>query len=366
MNDVRVHRGSTRAISGPSMQTLADPQEQGKFEVNGNYAVNPELVIAFGDLAPDPFVTCSCEYVSQLMEGTKVTVANGEVGRGENEKEPEEANDGCETGVDLSTGHVNSIVSVSDCTSSGKLKGRGGGHCHRSKDKMMTSHAHHPIEDTSQSREEHVCTVPHLLEHSLSYSILEQTSNDILSQFKKSGILSNIHAEVERSCGHQSDQSLISKAGSEEVCNMDTAAVEDGREGAQSSSSQVAASESDSEVCDQTRSGEDDELGPEPIMPNSVPKRPLCLPRPFRFSLRERRLKDTCDMSEGPSSAVGRSGRSRIPPPRQSWLLRLFESKLFDMSIAISYLFNSKEPGVQTYLGRSFGFFLLFVTRFRK
>lgn len=39
---------------------------------------------------------------------------------------------------------------------------------------------------------------------------------------------------------------------------------------------------------------------------------------------------------------------------KQSWLLRLFESKMFDMSIAISYLFNSKEPGVQTYLGLYF------------
>lgn len=35
----------------------------------------------------------------------------------------------------------------------------------------------------------------------------------------------------------------------------------------------------------------------------------------------------------------------------QSWLMRLFQSKLFDMSIAIHYLFNSKEPGVQNYLG---------------
>ncbi|ESO86106.1 hypothetical protein LOTGIDRAFT_129853 [Lottia gigantea] len=49
--------------------------------------------------------------------------------------------------------------------------------------------------------------------------------------------------------------------------------------------------------------------------------------------------------------------RVKAPPPRQSWLLRLFESKLFDMSIAISYLFNSKEPGVQSYLGnRLFSF----------
>ncbi|XP_013384891.1 phosphatidylinositol 4-kinase beta [Lingula anatina] len=42
---------------------------------------------------------------------------------------------------------------------------------------------------------------------------------------------------------------------------------------------------------------------------------------------------------------------------KQSWLLRLFESKLFDMSIAITYLFNSKEPGVQSYIGnRMFSF----------
>ncbi|XP_013138968.1 PREDICTED: phosphatidylinositol 4-kinase beta isoform X1 [Papilio polytes] len=34
----------------------------------------------------------------------------------------------------------------------------------------------------------------------------------------------------------------------------------------------------------------------------------------------------------------------------KGFLLRLFESKLFDMSMAISYLFNSKESGVQTYL----------------
>lgn len=35
----------------------------------------------------------------------------------------------------------------------------------------------------------------------------------------------------------------------------------------------------------------------------------------------------------------------------KGFLLRLFESKLFDMSMAITYLFNSKEPGVQSYIG---------------
>ncbi|KAG8036373.1 hypothetical protein G9C98_003695 [Cotesia typhae] len=39
------------------------------------------------------------------------------------------------------------------------------------------------------------------------------------------------------------------------------------------------------------------------------------------------------------------------PKPTESCLLRLFESQIFDMSMAISYLFNSKEPGVQSYLG---------------
>ncbi|KAF0308739.1 Phosphatidylinositol 4-kinase beta [Amphibalanus amphitrite] len=45
------------------------------------------------------------------------------------------------------------------------------------------------------------------------------------------------------------------------------------------------------------------------------------------------------------------------PGTQKSWLLRLFESKLFDMSIAVNYLFNSKEPGVQTYIvNRMFSF----------
>lgn len=40
------------------------------------------------------------------------------------------------------------------------------------------------------------------------------------------------------------------------------------------------------------------------------------------------------------------------PKPSEGCLLRLFESQIFDMSMAISYLFNSKEPGVQSYLGK--------------
>jgi hypothetical protein len=41
----------------------------------------------------------------------------------------------------------------------------------------------------------------------------------------------------------------------------------------------------------------------------------------------------------------------RRPQPCKSWLLRFFESQVFNMSYAIGYLFSSKEPGVQQYIG---------------
>ena len=42
---------------------------------------------------------------------------------------------------------------------------------------------------------------------------------------------------------------------------------------------------------------------------------------------------------------------SPVPRPQNFWLMRLFESKLFNMSIAIGYFFKSKEADVQAYLG---------------
>ena len=43
--------------------------------------------------------------------------------------------------------------------------------------------------------------------------------------------------------------------------------------------------------------------------------------------------------------------KHEIAQPKHFWLMRLFQSNLFDMSIAIGYLFNSKDPNVQSYLG---------------
>ena len=42
---------------------------------------------------------------------------------------------------------------------------------------------------------------------------------------------------------------------------------------------------------------------------------------------------------------------SPVPQPQNFWLMRLFQSKLFDMSIAVGYLFKSKEADIQAYLG---------------
>ncbi|KAM8870141.1 phosphatidylinositol 4-kinase beta isoform 1-T1 [Spinachia spinachia] len=85
---------------------------------------------------------------------------------------------------------------------------------------------------------------------------------------------------------------------------------------------------------------------PEPEPPLSL------LPQPPK-------IREGADDQEGPSRGSVKSARrrQRHNPSKQSWLLRLFESKLFDVSMAISYLHNSKEPGVQAYIGnRLFSF----------
>ena len=50
-------------------------------------------------------------------------------------------------------------------------------------------------------------------------------------------------------------------------------------------------------------------------------------------------------------NGIKEKGSSQLQKNSSCLLLRLFESKLFDMSIAMSYLFKSKESGVQAYLG---------------
>uniref|UniRef100_A0A8C9ZDS1 Phosphatidylinositol 4-kinase beta n=1 Tax=Sander lucioperca TaxID=283035 RepID=A0A8C9ZDS1_SANLU len=77
-------------------------------------------------------------------------------------------------------------------------------------------------------------------------------------------------------------------------------------------------------------------------------------------SIREEEEEDGEEEEEekrGSVREISESTSSSAAASKQSWLLRLFESKLFDVSMAIAYLYKSKEPGVQAYIGnRLFSF----------
>lgn len=53
---------------------------------------------------------------------------------------------------------------------------------------------------------------------------------------------------------------------------------------------------------------------------------------------------DTVDSNDNNDSEI------QVPKPNMGLLLRLLESKMFDVTMAIPYLFQSKEPGVQSYI----------------
>ncbi|XP_056235956.1 phosphatidylinositol 4-kinase beta isoform X2 [Seriola aureovittata] len=98
---------------------------------------------------------------------------------------------------------------------------------------------------------------------------------------------------------------------------------------------------------------EQNEAEPDPPAPPVPPTPPAALTvKPMK--IREEHV-DPDGLAPGSVKSARR--RQRHNPSKQSWLLRLFESKLFDVSMAISYLHNSKEPGVQAYIGnRLFSF----------
>ncbi|NWR40303.1 PI4KB kinase, partial [Tachuris rubrigastra] len=80
-------------------------------------------------------------------------------------------------------------------------------------------------------------------------------------------------------------------------------------------------------------------------VPNGESCEIRCLDDPPGSGIRE-------EEEEGAANTVKTARRrQKNNSAKQSWLLRLFESKLFDISMAISYLYNSKEPGVQAYIG---------------
>lgn len=63
--------------------------------------------------------------------------------------------------------------------------------------------------------------------------------------------------------------------------------------------------------------------------------------------------RESLSCSETSPSKQGGCNEQTFDKVSKSFLLRLIESKLFDMPLAIIYLFNSKEPGVQRYIGNN-------------
>lgn len=77
----------------------------------------------------------------------------------------------------------------------------------------------------------------------------------------------------------------------------------------------------------------------------------------FSATVKALKIQEEDSEAQTASSVKSARRRQRQNPSKQSWLLRLFESKMFDVSMAISYLHKSKEPGVQAYIGnRLFSF----------
>ncbi|GJQ84441.1 fwd [Trypoxylus dichotomus] len=70
--------------------------------------------------------------------------------------------------------------------------------------------------------------------------------------------------------------------------------------------------------------------------------------------VRDKNEDDAVDSSERISQQVSvtnnSNSRCKAPPPQNFGLLRLLESKVFDVPMAMHYLSKSKEPGVQSYI----------------
>uniref|UniRef100_A0A3Q3N712 Phosphatidylinositol 4-kinase beta n=1 Tax=Labrus bergylta TaxID=56723 RepID=A0A3Q3N712_9LABR len=107
----------------------------------------------------------------------------------------------------------------------------------------------------------------------------------------------------------------------------------------------------------------DKQPGDQPQQQNCECSSPQWLLSPDTSSIKEEEEEEEETGKDAEKQSLTRSESTLLPTAasssssKQSWLLRLFESKLFDVSMAISYLYKSKEPGVQAYIGnRLFSF----------
>ncbi|KAK0055821.1 phosphatidylinositol 4-kinase beta, partial [Biomphalaria pfeifferi] len=301
------------------------------FEVNGNYAENPELRM------PGQVCQCSTDDGVTFDDNLSPDVLENDSGL------PYVVTDGALRSLSCHKCHsVRSIGTIGADDLHNlvfrKYKGSSGGSFDGSLEKIDED----PVGLSSYP--------PHMLERSLSYSSVEKT----LSQLTSFQLRTN-------------DSCIANYVGGDSVCPSVSAQTCVSSTLPETSSEDV---NKQVEELDQSQNASISTSGMENLMSDklslddlSASSRPLdskslCLPLPLRFlkSSGSALLLQKDQSHVDKTLAVVQRNKGR-PPPRQSWLLRLFESKMFDMNIAITYLYNSKEPGVQTYIGnRMFSF----------
>eukprot|EP00794_Sanderia_malayensis_P015827 gene15827-17423_t len=103
--------------------------------------------------------------------------------------------------------------------------------------------------------------------------------------------------------------------------------------------------------CDSTGTPGDGESFPVEIKSCTGSEKSVCKKSYSQLKKRNSKKKRDKHAYDQEKTVNAEVGAEELPAPKSSWLLRLFESKLFDMAIAIAYLFKSKESGVLAYLG---------------
>ncbi|XP_055872445.1 phosphatidylinositol 4-kinase beta-like isoform X2 [Biomphalaria glabrata] len=304
------------------------------FEVNGNYAENPELRM------PGQVCQCSTEDGVTFDDNLSPDVLKNDSGL------PYVVTDGALRSLSCHKCHsVRPIGTIGADDLHNlvfrKYKGSSGGSFDGSLEKIDED----PVGLSSYP--------PHMLERSLSYSSVEKT----LSQLTSSQLRTNDSCVAncvggDSVCPSVSAQTCVSST----LPEMSETSSEDVNQQVEELDQSQNASISTSGM----KNLMSDKLSLDDLSASSRPldSKSLCLPLPLRFlkSSGSALLLQKDQSHVDKTLAVVQRNKGR-PPPRQSWLLRLFESKMFDMNIAITYLYNSKEPGVQTYIGnRMFSF----------
>lgn len=150
------------------------------------------------------------------------------------------------------------------------------------------------------------------------------------------------------------DSGICGSDGDTRESSVERLQINQSRESLDSAKSSRVGGE-DSELCEamEVESGNSVEPVETPTTPTSViPMTITAVPNSIPVDVEPSKVLNGTSVENGASDNGDSTSKKEKDTQRgKGFLLRLFESKHFDMSMAITYLFNSKEPGVQSYIG---------------